>query len=70
MSGTVREPVQGKAVRLDVYDPKGDILGTMNASIGRTIPLSDIRVQPNDKGLFIYRFPLDPFEKKVPIKLN
>lgn len=64
VTGSVEKPAQGKTVRLDVYDPKGEVFGTMNASVGRTIPQSDIQIKPNDKGLFNYRFPLDPFYRE------
>ena len=61
--------LSGKTVRLDVYDPRGDIFQPHNASYTRGSPfsedwsdpypiLSDIHVKPNDKGQFFYRFPV------------
>jgi hypothetical protein len=32
VSGTLDKPVQGKTVRLDVYDPKGNIFQPFNES--------------------------------------
>jgi hypothetical protein len=68
VSGTVGKPMQGKTVRLDVYDPKGRVFEPYNATFSAgdredwtpAYPhLSDIQVKPNDKGLFSYRFPVD-----------
>lgn len=68
VSGTLDEPVQGKTVRLDVYDPEGNVFQPFNETFNEgpqedwspAYPrLSDIQVQPNDKGLFSYRFPID-----------
>lgn len=68
VSGTLDEPVQGKTIRLDVYDPEGKVFQPYNESFDAAgVPdkltpvyprLSDIQVKPNDKGLFSYRFPL------------
>jgi hypothetical protein len=68
VSGTLKEPKQGKTVRLDVYDAKGNVFQPFNQSFSEgpqeewtdAYPLlSDIQVQPNDKGLFSYRFPVE-----------
>lgn len=68
VSGTLDEPVQGKTVRLDVYDPKGNVFQPFNESFSEgpqedwteAYPLlSDVQVQPDEKGLFSYRFPVD-----------
>jgi hypothetical protein len=67
VDGTVGKPGQGKTVRLDVYDPKGRVFEPFNKSFSdmteQASPaypsLSDIQVEPNDKGLFSYRFPVD-----------
>lgn len=65
--GTLEDSLQGKTVRLDVYDPTGKAFQPTNASFA-TGPreewsdpyplLSDIQVKPDNKGLFSYRFPL------------
>ena len=66
VTGTVDIPVEGKTVRLDVYDPEGEVFQPYNESGSDTdkwtpaFPrLSDIQIHPNSKGLFAYRFPLD-----------
>jgi hypothetical protein len=68
VSGNLDEPVQGKTVRLDVYDPKGKVFEPFNATFATgdredwtpAFPrLSDVQVKPNDKGLFSYLFPVD-----------
>jgi hypothetical protein len=68
VSGTLNEPMQGKTLRLDVYDPEGNAFQPFNESFSLGPPddwtpaypiLSDIQVQPNDKGIFSYRFPVD-----------
>ena len=59
--------MQGKTVRLDVYDPKGKVFQPFNASFSEGARedwsnpwplLSDIQVKPNDRGIFSYRVPL------------
>lgn len=41
VSGTVGKPVQGKTVRLDVYNSKGDVLRSFNDSIPAYVPQSN-----------------------------
>ena len=60
MSGSVSKPVQGKTVRLDVYNSERNIFQWFKDSIPAYVPQSDIQVGPNDKGQFSYRFPLGP----------
>jgi hypothetical protein len=60
VSGTLAEPVQGKTVRLDIYNSEGDVFTPFNDSVSGYIPQSDIQVKPNDKGLFSYQFLLGP----------
>lgn len=55
INGSVGKPVEGKTVRLDVYDSKGNAFDSLNGTE------SDIQVRPNDKGQFSYRFQLEPF---------
>jgi hypothetical protein len=63
VSGTLDELVQGKTVRLDVHDPKGNVFQPFNETFSKDSPafprLSNTQVKTNDKGLFSYRFPLD-----------
>jgi hypothetical protein len=65
VSGTVREPVQGKTVRLDVYNSKGDVIQPFNDSIPAYVPQSNIKVRPDNGGLFSYSFPLGFLLDKV-----
>ena len=47
--------MEGKTVRLDVYDSKGNAFDSLNGTE------SDVQIRPNDKGQFSYRFQLEPF---------
>jgi hypothetical protein len=69
VSGSINTPTERKTVRLDVYDPEGTIFGPFNrsylnfnnpSSSSEPWPnLSDIQITPDNKGQFMYRFPVD-----------
>lgn len=68
VTGTLAKPVQGKTVRLDVYDPEGNVFQPLNESFSEgprerwteAYPrLTGVQVQPSDKGELYYQFPID-----------
>jgi hypothetical protein len=65
VSGNVGKPVQDKTVRLDVYNSKGDVIQPFNDSIPAYVPQSNIKVRPDNGGLFSYSFPLGFLLDKV-----
>lgn len=65
MNATLEDSVERKTVRLDVYDPLGNVLQPFNSSFTKGEPdsdpyplLSDIQVKVDNKGQFFYRIPL------------
>jgi hypothetical protein len=63
ISGTVVQPVKGKTVRLDVYDPEGNtftevVMPTLGDPMSSDKPQTNIKVSPDDDGSFSHTFRL------------
>jgi hypothetical protein len=55
INGDAGQPVEGKAIRIDVYDPEGNIFVSYDGK-GTETRQSNIRVSTDDNGLFSHSF--------------
>jgi hypothetical protein len=75
ISGTVAQPVKGKTVRLDVYDPKGNtfteiVMPTLGDPMPADKPQTNIKVSPDTDGSFSHTFRLSTALPEYAIKGN